>query len=294
MDEEAPRSRSRLVCALLLIAAVAWFLWWPTRSLSWGTAKVFCIGPGHTGTHTLFELFRRESLRACHHHCSGMSWSDASLQHDLGPLQQYDAFMDGGDRADWRWLEKKFAGRFVLNTRPLVSYLLSKKDHKRRKHNASIHVVEETCKQAAHQAEVRSYFRKNRERRGRFAIVDVSNDPGVIWVLRWVGRNNLDEFRTQRIVTGSWDLPRPLRSLPGRSPVLYKAPTHSSRRHIEGALRKAGCPAPFWNDTIYKRCAAAMGCSFYVSCAGVGRGSSRRRLCRCRRHSPRPRAFVAL
>jgi hypothetical protein len=84
--------------------------------------KVFCVGFNKTATMTLSRLFEGMGLRAAHN----FRWTDWSIARDRARLDEWDAFSDGGC-ASIRNLDEMYPdARFILNTRPLRSWVLSR------------------------------------------------------------------------------------------------------------------------------------------------------------------------
>ena len=82
--------------------------------------KIFVIGFSRTGTTSLHTLFKHCQLRPYH----GRNWE----------LEKYDAFSDGlcakGERSDFEKLYEKYPkSLFILNTRPLKKWLMSRGLH---------------------------------------------------------------------------------------------------------------------------------------------------------------------
>ncbi|KAJ8612385.1 hypothetical protein CTAYLR_007943 [Chrysophaeum taylorii] len=225
--------------------------------------KIFCVGPGHTGTHTLEAMLKNLSYRSCHLHCLQKSWARETQQHDASSevFTNFDAFMDAGDFADWRWLEQAFStARFALNTRPLFEYLVSLYDHKRLRKNYTMtaaQLVGHVCGLAARQEEMLAHFDRP-ERRDRFAVVALT-DPNVRGVVEWLARPRLNSHQAARLVTSSADLPERFGER-GRPVALLFAQPHDAiaRDFVRRALIDHGCPPAFWNDTLYSCCAKTL------------------------------------
>lgn len=133
---------ARQPAALRVLAAAACAM----HAHPWGAAaarekdKVFFLGPGSTGTRALDAFMSSKQMRGgyrtvhwlCDPLAPGSGWADASRGHDpdLSCLAQHDAFVDHGHSADYRWLDAQFPrARFVLNTRPLRAFLVSRLGH---------------------------------------------------------------------------------------------------------------------------------------------------------------------
>jgi hypothetical protein len=176
--------------------------------------KLFFIGTGKTGTHTLAELAERRGFRSCHYSCHpkpgapSQFWKDRTTAHDASStsvLAVYDAFSDTGFLTDWRWLERTFNdARFVLNTRPLQSWLVSRIDHVRNADGARkgkpIHanwfdedwIAKRVVSLSQTQEEILRYFNKTQDRRNRFAVLDIITQPPstVKAITDWVSASN--------------------------------------------------------------------------------------------------------
>lgn len=85
--------------------------------------KVFCVGFNKTGTTTLHRLFADElGLRSAHN----PRWTDWSITRDTSNLDRFDAFSDGGCPSV-RDLDELYPDAlFVLNTRPMRNWVLSR------------------------------------------------------------------------------------------------------------------------------------------------------------------------
>jgi hypothetical protein len=140
VDERSQKSRAReqfhlaemVRCRSMVMMMVAVMV-----GCAWGRDKIFCIGPNKTGTTTLAALFEAMGYTACHINCPGKhkhpNWAAASIAHDASYFEDSDAFSDVGNVADFIWLSSQFpTARFIYNTRPLKSWMLSKMDMHRR------------------------------------------------------------------------------------------------------------------------------------------------------------------
>ena len=85
--------------------------------------KVFCVGFNKTGTMTLHALFAEQlGLRAVH----DPAWSDWSITRNTARLDRFDAFTDG-ECPSIGILDALYPdARFILNTRPLRKWVLSR------------------------------------------------------------------------------------------------------------------------------------------------------------------------
>jgi hypothetical protein len=90
---------------------------------SLGERKVFCVGLSKTGTTSLDRIFRDQlGLHSIHNN----QWTDWSIVRNTEMLGRYQAFSDGGC-ASLRDLDELYPDAlFVLNTRPLEKWLLSR------------------------------------------------------------------------------------------------------------------------------------------------------------------------
>jgi len=88
-----------------------------------GHSKVFCIGFSKTGTTTLHRILGDQlAYRSAHK----PGWTDWSITKNRYQLDQFDAFSDGGC-ASIRNLDDLYPeALFVLNTRPLKHWVLSR------------------------------------------------------------------------------------------------------------------------------------------------------------------------
>ena len=88
-----------------------------------GYPKVFCIGFNKTGTTTLHRILQDQlSYRSAHK----PRWTDWSITRNRPELDQFDAFSDGGCASIKNLDELYPEAIFVLNTRPLRHWVLSR------------------------------------------------------------------------------------------------------------------------------------------------------------------------
>ena len=88
-----------------------------------GHPKVFCVGFNKTGTTTLHRILGEQlSYRSAHK----PQWTDWSIAKNRSRLDEFDAFSDGGC-ASIRNLDELYPEAcFILNTRPLKHWVLSR------------------------------------------------------------------------------------------------------------------------------------------------------------------------
>ena len=88
-----------------------------------GHPKVFCIGFNKTGTTTLHRILSEQlSYRSAHK----AGWTDWSITKNRERLDEFEAFSDGGC-ASVRNLDELYPNAvFILNTRPLKHWVLSR------------------------------------------------------------------------------------------------------------------------------------------------------------------------
>ena len=85
--------------------------------------KVFCIGFSRTGTTTLHRIFGDQ---LCYRSAHEPEWTDWSITKNRHQLDQFEAFSDG-ECASIRNLDDLYPeALFVLNTRPLKHWVLSR------------------------------------------------------------------------------------------------------------------------------------------------------------------------
>ncbi len=85
--------------------------------------KVFCVGFNKTGTVTLDKIFRDQlSYRSAHK----PRWTDWSITKDRNRLDRFDAYTDGGCASIENLDELYPEALFILNTRPLEHWVLSR------------------------------------------------------------------------------------------------------------------------------------------------------------------------
>ena len=88
-----------------------------------GHPKVFCVGFNKTGTVTLHRIFCDQlSYRSAHKPL----WTDWSVSKNRNQLDQFDAFSDGGCASIKNLDELYPEALFILNTRPLKHWVLSR------------------------------------------------------------------------------------------------------------------------------------------------------------------------
>jgi len=95
------------------------------------TNKVFCIGLNKTGTSSLHRLFGEIGRRA-YHGTDWHEWSQADKR-----WQRYDAFSDGWPAHFERLLRRYPQAQFILNTRRLDDWVLSRFHHVGRNQRAA-------------------------------------------------------------------------------------------------------------------------------------------------------------
>ena len=88
-----------------------------------GPPKVFCIGFNKTGTVTLHRIFCDQlSYRSAHK----PGWTDWSITKNRSRLDEFDAFSDGGCSSIKNLDDLYPEALFILNTRPLKHWVLSR------------------------------------------------------------------------------------------------------------------------------------------------------------------------
>ena len=88
-----------------------------------GHPKVFCVGFNKTGTVTLDSIFRDQlSYRSAH----TPGWTDWTVIQDRHRLDRFDAFSDGACASIKNLDELYPEALFILNTRPLKHWVLSR------------------------------------------------------------------------------------------------------------------------------------------------------------------------
>mmetsp|Transcript_23220 Transcript_23220/g.62940 ORF Transcript_23220/g.62940 Transcript_23220/m.62940 type:complete len:306 (-) Transcript_23220:114-1031(-) len=269
------RKAAALYCALVMAA--------PAQARD----KIFFIGPMKTGTTSLAAMYTARGYRACHGECNGQPWHTASTSRAAKAIvDSHDTFMDHGDHANFKWLAKSYpTARFVLNTRELKSWLISRADHARRNRvaghcapfgdkcpaassnfvsNSNETIASWARAQARHQMQALHFFASDARLRNRFAVIDVEgmSQSQLNHVLDWVSRSDLTKRRTSKLVMKAGDVPNEH----GRSTFHGAAPDANSFRHppdvkhiVEGILRRVGCPRSTWDALIYSKCNALEG-----------------------------------
>jgi hypothetical protein len=259
------------------------------------TDKIFFIGPNKTGTSSITALFRDLGYKACHHVCyrgpeakQPNSWWSASREKNLSYFQKHDVFADNGNLADVVWLAEQFpTARFVLNMRPLKSWLLSRMDMHRKRigckpdvayapdhdcgsrgtpGNNGAAVLKWIIHAAAAQEVALALFRSSPALRNRFVAHDfVSSAPGQAAdtkaMIDWITRPNLDQSTTDKLVLSAADLPA--RGDAPRIIFPHKFRVHgkhleSSERLVTRVLEENGCSQSMHDDALFVRCASAV------------------------------------
>lgn len=82
------------------------------------------MGFNKTGTTTLHATAYSAGMRSIH----SPIWPSWSRKKEWHRFSEYDFFCDG-ECADFRALDKQFPAHFILNTRPLKEWLLSRFNH---------------------------------------------------------------------------------------------------------------------------------------------------------------------
>ena len=249
---------------------------------SGGGLKVFFLGPGKTGTRTLANYAEDVGCKPCHLRCSvgrsgkevkwaaaaDSTWSKLRLPpaawdgNQRKVLDAYCGFMDNGELADFRWLNAVYPhARFVLNTRGLKSYMVSRVDHMARHGHVLLNalrpdgVLKHALKVARVQQEALAFFNETAERRQRFAVVDVVGGGGedLAAVLDWVMRKNLAEHPTSRLVTRPSELPARGSSSRHRKVAHIGTAKHSAQilSAVERTLHAGRCPQSSWDEILW-------------------------------------------
>ena len=252
--------------------------------------RVFCIGANKAGTASISVIYGELGFRTCHGRCDDHAgnekrmWSSDSTKHDeRSPLwRHYNQFADHGNHADYEWLDTTFPNsRFVLNTRGLQSWLLSRYEHMRTNKEAAgcssraldgdecsisdDEIAGMIVSEARHQQKVIDYFNATSERRQRFVVVDVEgwSDTVVMQSLRWVVRRNTTSYVTDMLLNESqWGeflrlkptSDKKMAGMRGEDAGGYPVETQQA---IERVLRDTvRCPSHLWKQPLYAGCAA--------------------------------------
>ena len=111
--------------------------------------KVFIIGPNKCGTSSLHHLFKKSGMKSVHHNYRKGRFiaqkiiTNASLKRPLlHQIEEFDAYGDmnfANNRMAieanifFKELDKQYPGsKFILNTRPVENWILSRSKHKSR------------------------------------------------------------------------------------------------------------------------------------------------------------------
>lgn len=80
--------------------------------------KIFVIGFNKTGTSSLHELFKQSNINSCH-----------TTTPVMDIINDFDAFTDGGHYNFTEYYDKYPSSLFILNTRPICKWLISRYKH---------------------------------------------------------------------------------------------------------------------------------------------------------------------
>jgi hypothetical protein len=232
------------------------------------SGKLFALGPGKTGTHTLHALFAERGRFSCHWKCNGTLWPEQSTKRveiTAEVWQHWDAFSDRGEYVDFAWLDEVMPdARFLLNSRPLQPWLRSKLNHFERYHMSfsDDEILDWMLEIAQHQDRVLKYFNQSASRRARFALVDVDAMAGsdVKQIVDWILRRDSQSLLPNSLVLSAADLPLEGRNGVDKSaklPVLFthKKTEKPGLARIASLLEQARCPRENWHDSLYAACA---------------------------------------
>ncbi|CAM8622881.1 hypothetical protein MCEREM30_01075 [Paracoccaceae bacterium] len=143
-----------------------------------GARKLFCLGPAKSGTSSLHALFEANGLTSLH---SAGNW----------PVADYDCFSDRGDYRPFERYDSTFPNAvFILNCRPLGSYMKSLANHLLREGsavpnylvNSSLLVGQALRRSAYHERVLRYFYRKN-----NILIVDIEREGSISFVASKLG-----------------------------------------------------------------------------------------------------------
>jgi len=178
----------------------------PDAKMPADAPTLFFLGPGSTGSRAMADLFQAmlPLAGACHDQCIP-AWPVGSKRPDDRDLNRWDlatrrrdaaffrtlrrenhtvAYLDHGQLAAWKWVERTVApARFVLMTRGLAAWALSRIPHvcdaaeiAGRTDGCVASLAYAVVQAADHQACVRAYF-GTKARRPRFVTIDVCDEP---------------------------------------------------------------------------------------------------------------------
>ena len=94
--------------------------------------KVFFIGSNKTGTTTFHRTFLKAGLRAYHN----PEWTTYSHKCANAFFDARDVFSDGAGNVNIEWLDKNYDGFFILNTRNVKEWAISRWNHAERNKNS--------------------------------------------------------------------------------------------------------------------------------------------------------------
>ena len=86
--------------------------------------KIFCIGFNKTGTSSLSAIAKSCRIKSLHN----PEWAEQSRLRQPQFFEKFNFYCDGG-LANFEWLDQQFNAFFILNTRPLTSWLVSRYNH---------------------------------------------------------------------------------------------------------------------------------------------------------------------
>lgn len=202
--------------------------------------KVFAIGFNKTATTSLTKILQQFGFNTLHH---GV-WHYWIRDGNFGKINQYDALTDGQAK-DFRVLDERYPGsKFILNTRPLQSWLTSRwchvqtnKNTKRSNwtQNGSDDIAEWALKREDYHSDVLEYFK---DRPSDFCVLD------------------LQTMNAKQVNTSLHGL---LDSIAKKKPVLNNIPRSNpsnnnmkkqGKQAVSEALTRIGMPEEQWNEPL--------------------------------------------
>lgn len=144
--------------------------------------KIFFIGLHKTGTSTITKTLKSSGINCLHN----PAWNNWAKNKNKERLLRNDAYCDGWT-VNYEWLDNEFDAYFVLNTRNLKSWLISRWNHRNRRNNdlsylrkrgitklpnSKNHVINWIRERNEYHKEVLSYF----ENRDNFITLDITSE----------------------------------------------------------------------------------------------------------------------
>ena len=165
-----------------------------------------------TGTSTITKTLKANGLNCIH----SPTWTNWSKEKNKTKLNQYDAYSDGWT-VNYQWLDAEFDAWFVLNTRNLKSWLISRWNHRNRRNgqpkylkklssgkkldNSERAVIEWILERNEYHKEMIKYFSGN----PNFITLDIEKEPvsDVLTKLSLVSNKKITSLMSANITSKS-------------------------------------------------------------------------------------------